>query len=57
MSKGTVLMEAEMREATNSQLRRLMEHGGAGMPVRAAPAPQRPCSAGRKSGKNDKKKS
>jgi len=32
-----------------------MEHGGAGMPVRAAPAPQRPGSAGRKS-KNAKKK-
>ena len=48
--------EAEMPEATNRQLRRRMEHGGAGMPVRAAPAPQRPGSAGRKSGKNAKKK-
>jgi hypothetical protein len=47
--------EAEMPEATNRQLRRRMEHGGAGMPVRAAPAPQRPGSAGRKS-KNAKKK-
>ena len=43
--------EAEMPEATNRQLRRRMEHGGAGMPVRAAPASQRPGSAGRKSGK------
>ncbi len=48
--------EAEMPEATNRQLRRRMEHGGAGMPVRAAPAPQRPGSAGRKTGKNAKKK-
>ena len=47
--------EAEMPEATNRQLRRRMEHGGAGMPVRAAPVPQRPGSAGRKS-KNAKKK-
>jgi hypothetical protein len=33
-----------------------MEHGGAGMPVRTAPAPQRPGAAGRKSGKSAKKK-
>ena len=43
--------EAEMPEATNRQLRRRMEHGGAGMPVRTAPVSQRPGAAGRKSGK------
>jgi hypothetical protein len=48
--------EAEMPEATNRQLRRRMEHGGAGMPVRAAPVSQRPGATGRKSGKSAKKK-
>ena len=43
--------EAELPEATNRQLRRRMEHGGAGMPVRSAPVSQRPGAAGRKSGK------
>jgi hypothetical protein len=48
--------EAETPEATNRQLRRRMEYGGAGMPVRAKQAPSRPGAAGRKSGKGDKKK-
>ena len=48
--------EAELPEATNRQLRRRMEYGGGGMPVRAAPASQRPGSAGRKSGTGAKKK-
>jgi hypothetical protein len=48
--------QADMPEATNRELRRRMEHGGAGMPVRAAPVSQRPGAAGRKSGKNPKKK-
>ena len=43
--------EAEMPEAANRQLRRHMERGGAGVPMRTAPASQRPGSAGRKSGK------
>ena len=53
---AAVGQEAEMPEATNRQLRRRMEHGGAGMPVRAAPVSQRPGAAGRKTGKNAKKK-
>jgi len=48
--------QADMPEATNRELRRRMEHGGAGMPVRAAPVSQRPGAAGRKSGKSPKKK-
>ena len=43
-------------EASNRQLRRRMEHGGAGMPVRTKPVSDRPGAAGRKSGKNAKKK-
>ena len=46
----------QMPEATNRQLRRRMEYGGAGMPVRTKPASDRPGSAGRKSGKGAKKK-
>jgi hypothetical protein len=48
--------EGEMPEATNRQLRRRMEYGGAGMPVRAKQASDRPGAAGRKSGKGAKKK-
>ena len=48
---AAVGQEAELPEATNRQLRRRMEHGGAGMPVRAAPVSQRPGAAGRKTGK------
>jgi hypothetical protein len=48
--------EAELPEATNRQLRRRMEHGGAGMPVRTKQASDRPGAAGRKSGKGTKKK-
>lgn len=48
--------EAEQPEGTNRQLRRRLEHGGAGMPVRAKQAPSRPGAAGRKSGKSARKK-
>jgi hypothetical protein len=48
--------ETQTPDGTNRQLRRRMEHGGAGMPVSAKQAPQRPGSAGRKSGKGAKKK-
>ena len=48
--------ETQTPEGTNRQLRRRMEHGGAGMPVSTKQAPQRPGSAGRKSGKSAKKK-
>jgi hypothetical protein len=48
--------EGAMPEPTNRQQRRRMEHGGAGMPTKAAAAPTRPGSAGRKSGKGEKKK-
>ena len=48
--------EGQMPEATNRQLRRRMEHGGAGMPVNTKQVSQRPGSAGRKAGKNAKKK-
>ena len=37
---------AEMPEATNRQLRRRMEHGGAGMPVRAGPLRSAPAPPG-----------
>jgi hypothetical protein len=48
--------EAQMPDTTNRQLRRRMEHGGAGMPVRAKPASDRPGASGRKTGKSAKKK-
>jgi hypothetical protein len=48
--------EGQMPEATNRQLRRRMEHGGAGMPVRTKPASDRPGASGRKTGKSAKKK-
>jgi hypothetical protein len=48
--------DAQMPEATNRQLRRRMEYGGAGMPVRTKQVSERPGAAGRKSGKNAKKK-
>ncbi len=48
--------EADTPEAANRQLRRRMEYGGAGMPVRTKPASERPGAAGRKTGKNAKKK-
>ena len=48
--------EAQMPEASNRQLRRRMEHGGAGMPVRTKPASDRPGASGRKTGKSAKKK-
>jgi len=48
--------ESQMPEATNRQLRRRMEYGGAGMPVRAKQVSERPGAAGRKSGKGAKKK-
>ena len=53
---AAVGQEAELPEATNRQLRRRMEHGGAGMPVRAKQVSDRPGSAGRKTGKSAKKK-
>jgi hypothetical protein len=48
--------ESSSPDGTNRQLRRRMEHGGAGMPVSAKQTSQRPGSAGRKSGKSAKKK-
>jgi hypothetical protein len=48
--------ETEVPEATNRQLRRRMEYGGAGMPVRTKQVSDRPGAAGRKSGKGAKKK-
>jgi hypothetical protein len=48
--------ESETPEAANRQLRRRMEYGGAGMPVRTKPASDRPGASGRKSGKSAKKK-
>lgn len=48
---AAVGQEAELPEATNRQLRRRMEHGGAGMPVRTKQISERPGAAGRKSGK------
>lgn len=48
--------EGAMPEPTNRQQRRRMEHGGAGMPTKAATESSRPGAAGRKSGKGEKKK-
>ena len=48
--------ETETPDAANRQLRRRMEHGGAGMPVRTKQASDRPGASGRKSGKGAKKK-
>lgn len=48
--------ESQMPESTNRQLRRRMEHGGAGMPVSTKQMSPRPGAAGRKSGKSTKKK-
>jgi hypothetical protein len=53
---AAVGQEGELPEATNRQLRRRMEHGGAGMPVRSKPASDRPGATGRKTGKGAKKK-
>ena len=53
---AAVGQEAETPEASNRQLRRRMEHGGAGMPVRTKQGPVRPGAAGRKTGKSAKKK-
>jgi len=48
--------QQQMPDATNRQLRRRMEHGGAGMPVSTKQVSQRPGTAGRKTGKSAKKK-
>jgi len=48
--------EADTPEAANRELRRRMEYGGAGMPVRTKPASERPGASGRKTGKGAKKK-
>jgi hypothetical protein len=53
---AAVGQESEMPEASNRQLRRRMEYGGAGMPVRTKQVSDRPGAAGRKSGKGAKKK-
>jgi hypothetical protein len=53
---AAVGQEAETPEASNRQLRRRMEYGGAGMPVRSKPVSDRPGAAGRKTGKSAKKK-
>jgi hypothetical protein len=43
--------EGAIPEPTNRQQRRRIEHGGSGMPTKAAPVSTRPGAAGRKSGK------
>jgi hypothetical protein len=48
--------ESQMPDATNRQLRRRMEYGGAGMQVRSKQESDRPGAAGRKTGKSAKKK-
>jgi len=53
---AAVGQETETPDAANRQLRRRMEHGGAGMPVRTKQASDRPGASGRKSGKGEKKK-
>ena len=53
---AAVGQEADAPEASNRQLRRRMEYGGAGMPVRTKQASDRPGASGRKSGKSAKKK-
>jgi hypothetical protein len=53
---AAVGQETDTPDAANRQLRRRMEHGGAGMPVRTKQASDRPGSSGRKSGKGAKKK-
>ena len=53
---AAVGQEADAPEASNRQLRRRMEYGGAGMPVRTKQATERPGASGRKSGKSAKKK-
>jgi hypothetical protein len=53
---AAVGQETETPDAANRQLRRRMEHGGAGMPVRTEQASDRPGASGRKSGKGAKKK-
>ena len=53
---AAVGQETETPDAANRQLRRRMEHGGAGMPMRTKQASDRPGASGRKSGKGAKKK-
>ena len=53
---AAVGQETETPDAANRQLRRRMEHGGAGMPVNTKQLSPRPGASGRKSGKNAKKK-
>jgi hypothetical protein len=48
--------EGQLPEPTNRQQRRRIEHGGAGLPTKAAAASTRPGAAGRKTGKSAKKK-
>ena len=57
-AKGAIFVEeeTEVPEAANRQIRRRMEYGGAGVPVKTKPASDRPGAAGRKSGKGAKKK-
>ena len=53
---AAVGQETEVPESANRQIRRRMEYGGAGVPVKTKPASDRPGSAGRKTGKGTKKK-
>jgi len=53
---AAVGQEQEVPESANRQIRRRMEYGGAGVPVKTKPASDRPGSAGRKTGKGTKKK-
>jgi hypothetical protein len=48
---GAIGEEGQMPEPTNRQQRRRIEHGGQGMPTKAAAASTRPGAAGRKTGK------
>ena len=53
---AAVGQETEVPEAANRQIRRRMEYGGAGVPVKTKPASDRPGAAGRKTGKGNAKK-
>ena len=56
VAEAIASLKAETPEAANRQLRRRMEHGGAGMPVRTKQVSARPGAAGRKTGRAKKKR-
>ena len=53
---AAVGQETEVPESANRQIRRRMEYGGAGVPVKTKPVSDRPGAAGRKTGKAKKKR-